>query len=480
MTRLRGILRRLFPEQREVILRTDGQVRYLRLGRGVQLTIFGLLAGAIAWSVYATDRFSSHEVIISERDARIEALRDANEAVRAELDGYRTLLDRRENALADAVRQSDSLHASNGELRAEIARLSDEIDERGRSQDALAMSHMLALEKGARLGEEVRRLKERRGALSEQLDAAEQQAAAVDAERERLGREVVSLRSRIADYEYEVAALASERGELAGALRTTRSELRAVTDDRERVLAEREELDGQVAALSERLEHLETAHYSVVARLGERARESTGPLRRALEIAGLDVDRLLDRLSSGGSGADGIGGPLIALSDEPGAILAQQIAAVETRIDTLQSMQTLMEHLPLTPPLDEFRITSGFGRRVDPFTNTLALHPGIDLASRDLAPVMVTAPGTVTFVGWRGGFGKMVEVDHGLGLRTRYAHMAKLFVKRGQKVEFREKVGLVGSTGRSTAPHLHYEILVDGGQQDPANFMKAGQYVFKN
>ena len=74
----------------------------------------------------------------------------------------------------------------------------------------------------------------------------------------------------------------------------------------------------------------------------------------------------------------------------------------------------------------------------------------------------------------------MVEVDHGLGIRTRYGHMSRLFVERGQKVEFREKVGQVGSTGRSTAPHLHYEVLVDGRATDPGNFMRAGQYVFKN
>ena len=139
-----------------------------------------------------------------------------------------------------------------------------------------------------------------------------------------------------------------------------------------------------------------------------------------------------------------------------------------------------MKHLPFAAPMNEYRLTSGFGRRRDPFNNQLAMHPGLDFASRKKNPVLVTSPGKVAFVGWRGGYGKVVEVDHGLGIRTRYAHLSRIYVKRGQALDFREKVGLVGSTGRSTSTHLHYEIMVDGQQLDPSNFLRAGQYVFKN
>ena len=128
---------------------------------------------------------------------------------------------------------------------------------------------------------------------------------------------------------------------------------------------------------------------------------------------------------------------------------------------------------------DGFEVTSGFGRRTDPFTSRPAIHEGIDFGSRARRPVYSTAPGRVSFVGWKGGFGKMVEIDHGLGLRTRYAHLRTIFVKRGQEVDFRERIGEVGSTGRSSGPHLHYEVLVDGRPRDPENFLRAGQYVFK-
>ena len=113
------------------------------------------------------------------------------------------------------------------------------------------------------------------------------------------------------------------------------------------------------------------------------------------------------------------------------------------------------------------------------FTRRPAIHEGIDFGSRPGKRVHVTAPGRVSFVGWKGSFGKMVEIDHGLGIRTRYAHLRTIFVKRGQEVDFREGVGQVGSTGRSGGPHLHYEILVDGRPRNPENFLRAGQYVFK-
>jgi murein DD-endopeptidase MepM/ murein hydrolase activator NlpD len=93
--------------------------------------------------------------------------------------------------------------------------------------------------------------------------------------------------------------------------------------------------------------------------------------------------------------------------------------------------------------------------------------------------VRATSPGVVTYVGWKGPSGRMVEIDHGLGLRTRYGHLHKILVKRGQKVDFRKKIGLMGTSGRSTGSHVHYEVLFDRKPVDPMKFMKAGKYVFK-
>ena len=107
------------------------------------------------------------------------------------------------------------------------------------------------------------------------------------------------------------------------------------------------------------------------------------------------------------------------------------------------------------------------------------MHYGLDLAGWNRSPVFSTAEGVVVFSGRKGRFGRMVEIDHGNGLRTRYAHLFKASVKKGQKIGHRHKVGLLGSTGRSTGPHVHYEVLFDGKQMDPLKFIKAGRNVYK-
>jgi murein DD-endopeptidase MepM/ murein hydrolase activator NlpD len=92
---------------------------------------------------------------------------------------------------------------------------------------------------------------------------------------------------------------------------------------------------------------------------------------------------------------------------------------------------------------------------------------------------LATAPGTVIYAGWMRDYGRVVEIDHGLGIHTRYAHLKAFTVTVGQKVEFRQEIGKLGNSGRSTGPHLHYEVQVNGKPQDPMNFMEAGKYVFK-
>ena len=102
------------------------------------------------------------------------------------------------------------------------------------------------------------------------------------------------------------------------------------------------------------------------------------------------------------------------------------------------------------------------------------MHTGLDFRANVGDPVLVTANGTVTTAGWTGGYGKMVEVDHGNGFSTRYGHMSEIDVKVGQQVKLGQSLGKVGTTGRSTGPHLHYETRIDGEAVDPQRFLSAG------
>ena len=118
-------------------------------------------------------------------------------------------------------------------------------------------------------------------------------------------------------------------------------------------------------------------------------------------------------------------------------------------------------------------MTSTFGYRTDPFLGRPALHSGVDLREEWGEPVHVTAAGVVTVAGPTGGYGNMVEVDHGGGFSTRYGHLSSISVAPGQQLSPGAVLGRVGSTGRSTGPHLHYEVRIDGDAVDPSRFLRA-------
>ncbi len=475
---MRERVARLVPKQREVIFRTQGRVRYLRLGRVTQTAALALLAGAIGWSGYATAIYVSHDEIVSARNAEIAGLETQKQNLRDDLTRLQNRIQIQEKSLTANQKSTVDLLADNQELQFRIAGLEKRLTDEIANGKAFALSYMSEVEAHARDEAARGQLNAETETLRHDLADRNKRLASLNAERNDLRQKFTAASQELERLNKEVGTLNYARVDLINRLNDTHRELASVHKDKKFLEGEREALDLEVASLSGRLEAIEDSQSDLVSRLAEQATESGDALKRTLSIAGLDVDRMLERLSRSDDGT-AVGGPLLPVDDSPGAQLVHKIATVDRRIDDFQRLQDLMQHLPLAAPLDEYRMTSGFGRRVDPFTKRLALHSGIDLASRRKASVMVTAPGTVTYVGWKGGYGKIVEVDHGLGIRTRYAHLSNIYVKRGQKLEFREKVGQIGSTGRSSGEHLHYEVVVDSRNQDPVNFMKAGQYVFK-
>jgi murein DD-endopeptidase MepM/ murein hydrolase activator NlpD len=130
--------------------------------------------------------------------------------------------------------------------------------------------------------------------------------------------------------------------------------------------------------------------------------------------------------------------------------------------------------VPLRKPFPgELQLTSTFGYRADPFLGRPALHSGVDLREDYGTVVRATAAGVVSVAGPNGGYGNMIEIDHGGGMATRYAHLSAINVTLGQQISPGAVIGRVGSTGRSTGPHLHYEVRIDGEAVDPARFLRA-------
>jgi murein DD-endopeptidase MepM/ murein hydrolase activator NlpD len=158
--------------------------------------------------------------------------------------------------------------------------------------------------------------------------------------------------------------------------------------------------------------------------------------------------------------------------EEGGPFIAEGAAAPAEG----ERLDSLLRALPLVAPLGRCRLTSRYGSRRDPLNGRRAWHGGLDLAGVPGAPARSTAPGVVLTAGWQGDYGRLVEVDHGFGIRTRYAHLSRTAVRPGQQVAAGETLGIVGSSGRSTGLHLHYEVLVGGASVDPMSFLKAGRY----
>lgn len=202
-------------------------------------------------------------------------------------------------------------------------------------------------------------------------------------------------------------------------------------------------------------------------------------LRLAFRLAGLDPDAF--------NHADptSLGGPLIDTKD-PRALaavldvddaFARRIQHAANDLSETNALASASAALPLARPTTNPNQASGFGVRVDPFTGQPAFHPGLDFPGPVMTPVYSTAPGVVSFTGVRSGYGNTVEIDHGHGFKTRFAHLAAIAVGVGQRVGVHQRIGGIGSTGRSTGPHLHYEVWVDGRPQNPERFVKAGDYV---
>jgi len=211
-------------------------------------------------------------------------------------------------------------------------------------------------------------------------------------------------------------------------------------------------------------------------RFSEVTGTKIGDIETSLRITGLDIDLLVERQK-----ARAQGGPFIPLDSvwQGSGPLQESLFKLNAKVDRLQDLQSLLAKLPLDTPVKNFDLTSGFGVRKDPFTGSYAQHLGIDLAGIYRSAILSPSEGTVIHAGPDGSYGRMVKIDHGMGLISRYAHMRKVEVKKGDLVERGTIIGVQGCTGRCRGDHVHYEVLYNGKHVNPLKFLKAGNDVFK-
>lgn len=247
-------------------------------------------------------------------------------------------------------------------------------------------------------------------------------------------------------------------------------------DDRGVHRATRDYVVGEIGKLNASVAQFEPRIASLARQIGElrHLQSRLGEKKAAPRKAGGEIDR------------DGEGGPLLPPRNCPQAASASPEQAdarrMQAQIDCIGSLLTVLEReavahanawasIPGRAPIDGARFTSSFGNRMDPFNSRLGFHSGIDLAAPTGTPILATAGGRVIYAGEKSGYGHVVEIDHGNGLVTRYAHASRLAVREGDLVLPRQHIADVGSTGRSTGPHLHMEVLENGSPINPAAYM---------
>lgn len=234
----------------------------------------------------------------------------------------------------------------------------------------------------------------------------------------------------------------------------------------------------EVAGFRANIDQLRSEQSAFLDEAEQLAVERSEQARGVLQLTGVGIGRFEEQRE--------VGGPLVELTsvglgnemDEDAIKFAERVTQVAARLEEANFYQSLMDTLPLGEPISvAHRETSGYGLRTDPFNHRPAFHAGMDMAAYWRAPIVAAGPGVVTYAGPRSGYGRLVEIDHGFGFKTRYGHLNSVDVQTGDEIQLGDLVGRMGSTGRSTGPHLHYEVWFRGKTYNPVNFLRAGQHV---
>lgn len=230
-------------------------------------------------------------------------------------------------------------------------------------------------------------------------------------------------------------------------------------------------VDNVLVRLQTSLDQVERRQIAALSSVEDSIDSKVRRMRSVISDLGLNMAQLEAAVPRAG-----MGGPFVPVKLAPDAgAFERQLYRININRAQMQRLNQTLALVPYRKPVvGEVEFTSGFGVRSDPFLGRPAMHTGLDFRAAQGDPVRATANGKVVSAGWAGGYGRMVEVDHGNGLSTRYGHLSEIGVKVGETVKIGQVIGAVGSTGRSTGPHLHYETRIDGEAVDPQKFLRAG------
>ncbi len=428
-----SLLNRLFRE-RNVYIRTDGGVHHVAIRPWMQATALGVVTVLGIWTAYATASAVSKSRMLAQKDGRLARERAI-----------------REESLA---RQAADFASSRAELERQIREL------KGR----LMADQEAWLEKVEALRQDYERLLRRQRILDRELGRAGLVDTLEDGKKEKRtedGRRGKGALLRPGHDGSPGSADDDLRVRFSGILRTA--------EEAEAVLNILRKLHDR--ARKQQMLLLEAARKKAEQRLA-KARA----IFRRLKLDPVRIARKARKLP------EAQGGPYIPAGNrtETDDELVSRMNRIADVLGETALLRHELERLPVRRPMTSYRrISSRFGYRSDPFRHRPALHAGIDFKAAYGSPVLATAPGTVVRAGWTGSYGKLVEIRHDNGLVTRYAHLSRIGVRAGQRVRAGDRIGRLGNTGRSTGPHLHYEVRLFGKPLNPARFWKARHDIRK-
>jgi murein DD-endopeptidase MepM/ murein hydrolase activator NlpD len=462
-----------FPE-RQIYIRSDGRVQFFTFGPSLQATLAGLTLIFLGWVAFATVNVIFKDRIIAAKDHRYQQMQAAYENRVADL---QISYDELNGALVSA---EDRFKATADSLQAKQNAIAGFLSRASQVQAAVGVRAAPAPAPMPSLGPLARGEAVHGGGLDVEApsdvnadDVGSSQLVVMPGPAQPQPRTARTVKSSMLDH-------AMQR--FADLFKSVTASVHVVAHpvrDMPAAYAQHPALRA-LAQQTVRISHIGDSETVLMARTEGALDQGVGTLRSVMRRTGINPDTFARKIAS----SEGVGGPEIPLDQvkiegisDPKFTHAYLSAAAV--LDQLNGLSAAMDHVPLAMPVStaSFDRSSGFGARIDPFTGRYAFHPGIDFAGPWGSMVHATALGTVVFAGNRGGYGNMVEIDHGYGIHTRYGHLSAISVRVGTRIGKGGNLGRVGSTGRSTGPHVHYEVWYDDVVKNPNNFIEAGRHV---
>ncbi len=462
-----------FPE-RQIYIRSDGRVQFFTFGPSLQATLAGLTLIFLGWVAFATVNVIFKDRIIAAKDHRYQQMQAAYENRVADL---RMSYDELNGALVSA---EDRFKSTADALQVKQNAISGFLS-RANQVEAGVGGHNLA---AAAPVEQTQPVLQGTAQAAGSMDVE----APADVSADETGSSALVIMPGPAQPQPRTAhpvkssALDSAMHRFADLFKSVTESVHIDTHpvhDTPAAYAQHPGLRA-LADQTNRVAQIGQSETVLMAKTEGTLEQGVGDLRGVMRRTGINPDSFARKIAAN----EGMGGPEIPLDQvkiegisDPKFTQAYLGAAAV--LDQLNGLSAAMAHVPLTTPVSTaiFDKSSGFGARVDPFTGRYAFHPGIDFAGPWGSVVHATAPGVVVFAGTRGGYGNMVEIDHGYGIHTRYGHLSMISVRVGTRIAKGAALGRVGSTGRSTGPHVHYEVWYDDVVKNPNNFIEAGRHV---